>query len=93
MVEWAMEAIWAIEKEDYKVRLYWVPGYSGIVGNEAVDVLAREASESLTAQASMAELCCADLGRDWALSDEHWRGTFDKTITGRFTKEIDKALP
>ena len=75
------------------MRLFWVPGYVGVVGNEAANKLARTASERSSRRDLLEKTCRADLGRDQKEIDKQWGRRFSSSMTGQFTRDLDKALP
>ncbi|KAJ2891331.1 hypothetical protein MKZ38_000562 [Zalerion maritima] len=88
-----MEAIWAIKREGHRIRFHWVPGHSGVPGNETAHKLAEKATTRPILPSSARILCRADFPRDQRESEKLWRGSLYIVITGQFTKEIDKAIP
>lgn len=75
-----------------RVSFLWVPGHSGIEGNERAHDLAQRATHQPAATLTTATLR-ATVTKTAQPDLERWRRDFQKATTGRYTRLLDRALP
>ncbi|KAK4210545.1 ribonuclease H-like domain-containing protein [Rhypophila decipiens] len=86
-----MESVWAVEKQGHQIQFHWVPGHSGVPGNEAAHNLALKAAARCIVPSSARVLCRAGFSQDHREYENQWREALYATKTGQFPKEIDKT--
>ena len=87
-----IKAVQSLEEMGHHVSFHWVPGHSGVLGNEAAHRQAMEATREGIVPPE-GDISRAAFPEDRAKTTQKWRELLTKTTTGQFTKLIDKALP
>jgi ribonuclease HI len=91
------ESFFALQKKDIDVEFRWVPGHSGVCGNEQADTAAREAASStggLTAPLSRRVREAAKLIKAIEQDRKCESDQFDPDgLPGQYTWKLDQALP
>jgi ribonuclease HI len=93
LVDEIVEMTRKMESQGCNLEFRWVPAHSGVRGNEAANRLARETTSERFDLPREPGACRADFPRDTQKTMEEWRRMINMTTTGRFTKDLDGAIP
>ncbi|KFZ24391.1 hypothetical protein V502_01148 [Pseudogymnoascus sp. VKM F-4520 (FW-2644)] len=95
LIQEILEITAELRSQGTKITLQWVPAHEGIHGNELAHKWARQATEKgcevIDEQAPRLKSQAYRVARDRILKDRDL--LFRRTLGGKFTRSIDKALP
>lgn len=87
-----LDHVQALKSREIKVRLCWIPGHKGNIGNQLADQLAKQAV-SANENHNFRHPVSTYKGATCAKIAEEWRSEWVKSGTGKHLKRIDDALP